>query len=405
MNAYFMYRVSRLQRFFRPLRFSFCELLGLTREFQCQDKRDNIFGLLGLPTTDEVRLSIKPDYAKSLDHVYSDLVSAMIVTNPTSLAFLSFVHRGIGSTISNPALPSWVPRWAGDGPQTLAPLEAHSEFVAGLPQPAEFYLVDPQTLAVRGLIVPNEVVIGTNFPDGLTTRKPNRWNSVYERNPQDLRKDLTDILVHVYYSGRDLEQLAMTLVAGKGWYGTPVESRESALADFADALIGGRLFWALERGAFGTQDVTDGCDSKEPSSQKRKLVLGSVPAGKCHGEPEEDDPADNFVLTAEDLEHLAEGGNGNLAVDAVATTCAGRLLFTTAMGKRGVGPVSMRPGDQVCVIYGTPTPFIIRNYGTGLGRELDYTLVGECYIDDFMHGEALEGVTTSNRGSSWIDLV
>ncbi|KAK4465004.1 heterokaryon incompatibility protein-domain-containing protein [Cladorrhinum samala] len=391
MNAYFMYRISRLQGFFQPLCFSFCDLLALTRQFQCQDRRDNIYGLLGLPTMDEVRLSIKPDYAKSIDDVRRDVTSAMILGNAASLAFLSFVHRGVESTISNPAVPSWVPRWAAaNGPRALVPLDSHPGFAAGLGQPADFYLVNSETLAVRGLIIPNEAVMGTNSPGGYTVTR---------------KQTLSETLEHVCYSGRDLEQLAMTLVAGKGWYGTPVESREKALADFADALLHGRLLWALDLGAFGTQHVPNDYIA-EPGSKRTKPAPGSsVPTKKRHdhGGPEEDNPARDFVLTVEHLEGLAKGGNGNLAVDAMVAACAGRLLFTTSTGKRGVGPASMCPGDQVCIIYGTPTPFIIRKCGAGPERGLNYMLVGECYIDGFMRGEALNMGTVSD--GVWIHLV
>ncbi|KAK4163359.1 heterokaryon incompatibility protein-domain-containing protein [Cladorrhinum sp. PSN259] len=398
MNAYFMYRISRLQRFFQPLRFSLCELLALTRQFQCQDKRDKIFGLLGLPTTDQVKLSIKPDYAKSLDDVYRDIAYTMIVTNPTSLAFLSFVQNGIESGTAQASIPSWIPKWAADGPQTLAPLDSHPAFAAGLAQPADFHLAGPERLAVRGIFPYNEVVVGINSPGrtfGLGVLH------------------LSELLQFARYSRRDLEELAMTLIAGKGWYGTPMENRQSALADFADALLGDKLLWALQREVSGTRyipnDYRDGAEKSPEKKRKRKNPAAGttndhrdIPIDGDDDDDDDDYNADNLILTEKDLKDLAKGGNRNLAVDAVSTACDGRRLFTTSMGKNGVGPVSMRRGDQVCIIYGTPTPFIVRKLGTGPGQELEYELVGECYIDSFMHGEALENVMASS--GCWIIL-
>ncbi|KAK4101964.1 hypothetical protein N658DRAFT_506685 [Parathielavia hyrcaniae] len=174
MNAYFMYRISSLQSFFEPLRFSFGELLTLTRHFKCEDKRDKIFGLLGLPTTDD--------------------------------------------------------------------------------------------------------------------------------------------------------------------------DRGGMLADFAHCLADGRLGWALKPDAFGSMSDTTGQGQSD-------IAIGS----DYHDPRNLND--DTSLSSAEDF-----------------------------------------PGDKVCVIYGTPVPFIIRRCEGKQG----YRLVGECYIDDIMHGEAFDN---PRYEEAWIDLV
>jgi hypothetical protein len=70
VNAYFIFRISKSLRYLRPLQLSFCELLKYTRQFHCQDNRDRIFGLLGLPTTDSIQRTIIPDYSKTVDEIY-----------------------------------------------------------------------------------------------------------------------------------------------------------------------------------------------------------------------------------------------------------------------------------------------------------------------------------------------
>ena len=78
VNAYFTYRLSRSQRYYKPLRFTFLQLLKLIRQFGCKDDRDRVFGLLGLSTTDDVRQKIVPRYFKLTGQVYHKVARKII---------------------------------------------------------------------------------------------------------------------------------------------------------------------------------------------------------------------------------------------------------------------------------------------------------------------------------------
>lgn len=65
-----------------------------------------------------------------------------------------------------------------------------------------------------------------------------------------------------------------------------------------------------------------------------------------------------------------------------------RSFLVTTNGFMGLGPIRTAPGDQICILYGCPCPFIIRPLSTP-GR---YWLVGECYVYGLMSGEAMEGL-------------
>lgn len=39
---------------------------------------------------------------------------------------------------------------------------------------------------------------------------------------------------------------------------------------------------------------------------------------------------------------------------------ADRMFFITELGSVGTGPMSMKPGDHICVLYGGYTPFVVR---------------------------------------------
>ncbi|KAK5711192.1 SNF1-interacting protein [Elasticomyces elasticus] len=65
-------------------------------------------------------------------------------------------------------------------------------------------------------------------------------------------------------------------------------------------------------------------------------------------------------------------------------------LFVTAKGHLGRGPVHIQAGDRVVVLYGAKVPYILRPV---LGKRDRHSIIGECYIHEIMHGEAVgEGV-------------
>ncbi|KAF5722720.1 heterokaryon incompatibility 6 OR allele [Fusarium mundagurra] len=65
-----------------------------------------------------------------------------------------------------------------------------------------------------------------------------------------------------------------------------------------------------------------------------------------------------------------------------------RMFFITELGFVGIGPMSMKPGDHVCILYGGSTPFVVRPVD-GAGDE-DYLFLGESFVNGLMNGEALD---------------
>ena len=82
----------------------------------------------------------------------------------------------------------------------------------------------------------------------------------------------------------------------------------------------------------------------------------------------------------------AEGEGGMGWVEAAATMCQGRCLFTTASGHVGLGPGEMGMGDVVCVFGGAVMPVVLRRRGEEFG------VVGDCYLDGVMDGKAVDAM-------------
>lgn len=78
-------------------------------------------------------------------------------------------------------------------------------------------------------------------------------------------------------------------------------------------------------------------------------------------------------------------------IDEVIGMAEGRAFFQTRDGYIGFGPNPIKPGDQACVIFGCQSLLILRPNDAN-----NYRVVGECYVDGFMDGEALLGALPSN---------
>jgi len=77
-----------------------------------------------------------------------------------------------------------------------------------------------------------------------------------------------------------------------------------------------------------------------------------------------------------------------------------RRFFVTKQGYMGVGPAYIGKGDIVCVLFGGSTPYILRP----TTNEGEYLLLGECYVDGVMDGEALNLLEKGRRERQWFNL-
>lgn len=83
-------------------------------------------------------------------------------------------------------------------------------------------------------------------------------------------------------------------------------------------------------------------------------------------------------------------------IEHVQDSFKGRSFFITRGGWMGLGPhtdlAQIKPGDRICVLYGSCTPFIVRPTKIEAGEEI-YQLVGEAYV---------HGLSWTAKLSSWM---
>lgn len=81
------------------------------------------------------------------------------------------------------------------------------------------------------------------------------------------------------------------------------------------------------------------------------------------------------------------------------TVMGGASAFVTRAGYFASGPKTVRAGDVVCVLFGCDTPVVLRPVGN------QYALVGPCYVEGLMDGEALDLVENGKAVESEFEIV
>ena len=88
----------------------------------------------------------------------------------------------------------------------------------------------------------------------------------------------------------------------------------------------------------------------------------------------------------EQVPDLSRGTQAEKFLDNVWRYYQGRLVVETREGYIGLVPEMAQLGDQVCVLLGCDLPMLLRPTS-----ESEYQVVGSCYVDGLMFGEALLG--------------
>jgi hypothetical protein len=342
-NAYLMFRCSR-QSDLEAIQPDFMRLLRLTRQFEVSDPRDRVYGLLGIRTPDnrpgEGLLFMQPDYKLSVNELWRKIALKALNTT-TDLSLFSCVQPSSHEELSRhfldqqgfaraaessaSSLPSWVPRWDVARVATLSPWEPNESFHA-----AKGY-----ARAMR-ILTTNDVLCLRGVACGLIvlTIPPN----LDDLQRSFLRRDGPD---QYFQTGCGAGLLATTLAAGTNVYGSIASAKWSDIRQPAKP---------SEAASYAKSNSDSHTDL--PVFKEKSAAISS---------------------------HL----------------CDKRYLFLTSNGFLGLGSETIREGDVLCVLGGGETPFILRQV-----RSLDashalenhrpvYGLLGECYVEGLMRGEAI----------------
>jgi len=363
------------------------EVLDTLRSSKCLDPLDKIYSTLGIASlgfshNDPIDEYIRPDYHASVIEVFS--TTAMHIYNGTSLNFLALATRHPDQA-PIAGLPFWVPDFTTAG--GCLPLVSLSPS-RGMDMPFSAALCDT-TLSPR--IEISESVLsctGVRFSQ-VNKRFDDEFPREYRRVP-GLLFYLDRVLefcldLPVQTQGcRRLEVLWRTLIADtteSGHFVAP-PSYEKMFLSCVEKCWENRPFLDKEMSRFAKT-----LDQYE-LSEDTELHLTSEDA-KSALETLQDEREYKLASTeaAESIQKMIDPSHhGARFEEAMQRAQHNRTLFYTDDGYLGFASHTIQPGDEVWLLCGAYTPYILRP----TEKPGTYTVHGDCYLHNFMRGEMLD---------------
>jgi hypothetical protein len=348
-------------------------------ERACQDPRDKVYGLLALiGDTSDLDYWLTPDYSKSESEVFYGATVAMLNRDWRSLKCLTGAQYGMKAN----KWASWARDFAmpmthldtGTGSQRLITYELFDASKGGKAR-VETY----QTMQY--------------FPDGMSYQKGLR------------------------VSGRCVGNVGKVHAVAQG--GTTSEQRNQ----FKDTL---KSWIKASQVDFGT--AHNGQQHSDTMRRLWRILLGGV---SWTGQDNKDlflprifdDSAMSWVAPFLDSLRTRAPDEMPALYRALTIALHGRCYFQTEEGAQGLCYPTTKEGDQIWVINGSRVPFTIRCEqlsieeahelrpwdAYGVNEEGDwgvkanfvpeqspcgyYSLIGDCYLDGYMHGEGAVDAT------------
>ncbi|KAK4444358.1 heterokaryon incompatibility protein-domain-containing protein [Podospora aff. communis PSN243] len=358
-HAYLMFRLSDSNGLGR-VDMSFAALLRLTAGFQTSEPKDTFFALFGLQTRDH-HPTMQPlftgaEYHLSYEEICIRLARALLETGRSSRHPLSILaDAGISSfPEAGTSVPSWVPSWRGNRPGLLSPWSLDDRFEAD--KGLELYLDTSaqNEISVQGIRICNVL----------------RCCDVLIEDEDSIAASI-DWLDQFSATLPLLQTYSRTLCAGRDTNGRRETDRNAMV---------------LPMVAFAMYGMVPGTTTFEWINTCRKQL------------PE----ADQNPWKDADKSTRAWNGRWVAARErfsfAASLVAPRRRLFLSASGHLGLGPGDLSPGDEIWVLGGEATPLVLRPVDNG-----KKVIVGPCYIDDVMEGEAVVAAKVGQRhlGALW----
>lgn len=382
-NAYLMFRLW--ERSDLDLhRITFVELLRLTGGFNTSEPKDIFFALLGLATINqqsEHQTLFKADYRLSYEDICISFARSTLESTrsePWPLAIL--LDAGIQSDsgweqssipVENRTgmnLPSWVPSWKPGRPNLLSPLSLDDHFNAS--SGLELYLDNscPTQLKLQGIFV--STILWTS--NGSVASEDDIASSIDWLSTFPFAEHVTPSHLKAY---------SRTLCAGRDSYGSREPDRAALVLPFIAFAIYGMI---PDTKAF---HWINSARQTLPEAQQNPWNHGGMSANK-QNHNESGIWNIEWMAARERFGHIA------------GLVARGRRLFLTATGHIGLGPGETTILDSVYIVGGCSMPLVLRST-----KDEHNVLVGPCYVDDIMDGEAVSAVKAGDKvfGPLWSD--
>lgn len=312
---------------------------------QCTDPRDRVYAVLQLCGNDEIAKSIRPDYRKPTRDVWRDVIEKCLTSGiPYSILCCGTMLEGQALC----DLPSWVPDFT-----LLDYPEPNINFDSGAAPRCLATLLDQDCIQVVGIII-GEIAATKEF-------EPERPNMSY---PLSLFSSIRDILYqHPTFTAPTILDSSVLALARIFCYGKLIEDRDPPR-------------------------------SRHPS--RRNAIDALI-----------DMVTDRSSLAEIKYSESDQVGQ-SLFLQRLAKACYNKKFFFGTSGDLcGICPVSALTGDKISVIPGCDRPIILRakackclsereEHGGSCPHTTNYEVVGNCYLNKYMYGEAVLGTLPEN---------
>lgn len=297
------------------------------------DPRDAIYGVKSLMSRSDKTLDVQPNYALEAAAVFTDVCVRIVERQ----GLTNFLHTCELSSISVPNLPSWVPDWSG--PMTAGWLIYPPWSASGFISANATYLGDG-VLRVSGILI-------------------DKIESIQDLYDYDNNRRLTSPTILVDYIWR--------CYPGNNRIDSPYDGNQSMMDAYCRTFAGD---------AFRENKTKP--DPKQLTFDQAKEALKKIWS------------MDEDWTGYEDLKE-------DPLVDRFVEDCSshirGRCFFTTEDGYIGLAPLETQAGDIISVILGCQFPITLRKdpASSTNSDETRWKVVGACYANGLMSGEAIYG--------------
>ncbi|KAF2123217.1 heterokaryon incompatibility protein-domain-containing protein [Lophiotrema nucula] len=346
----------------------FFNLLLTGARFNATDGRDHVYAFLGHPSAvnKNNRRIFEADYSLDIDEVHH-LVATALLELTGSLLILSAAEQTIETLESD--FPSWIPRWNnGNRSVLLSPYPGQNYYYSacsGMEDSQDFEArpshvghprgqkVSQSTLRVRGIFVAAVHATAEVLHREELAKTSHESNETTSRRLNPLEEAWNMAKKAAAFKHEDgLCDFSLTVTAGLDRH------RQPATPDL------GQHWNNFE--AFCASKFSETFNEQHSAALKHQIP-------KADGGEEKMGNAQHFFVAARQI-------------------CHGRRVFMTDKGSLGLGPAPMQKEDLCCVLVGARVPFVLRSTRTP-GH---YRVVGECYLQGYMEGKAVDEMKSGN---------
>lgn len=316
-------------------------LLAMTSRRKSADPKDRLYALLSLASQLE-RSLVQPDYSPTV--TYLDVLKKFTISTFVELQSLKYLWPSTPTSddTQDPQVPSWFTDPCVPSEEGILPLDDRLYKAAGDTKAS--LQVSDDILSVLGKRVDTVVRSSTEC-----YYEP-RGESKEIETSASLQKWLKDS--HDIAFGDLNDDIDMSHMATRG-------------ASYARTLmLECQPFWSI---LLRPDEITALYEILQ-----RLLIVFET---KDHEETDSESPvSDSLLLDKEELEMISGLGK-----------CFRRKFCTTTSQRFAAAPRAVKRGDIICVLHGHGIPQLLRDDGDG-----HYRLIGGCYVDGLMHGEAMQ---------------